>query len=63
MLRISNAKHSVLLTDDIEEQVERYLIETESNLDADILIAAHHGSKTSSYRPFRLIMWFFQVVI
>ncbi len=63
VLRISNAKHSVLLTDDIEEQVERYLIETESNLDADILIAAHHGSKTSSYRPFRLIMWFFQVVI
>lgn len=52
VLRISNAKHSVLLTGDIEAQVERFLIDATSNLDADILIAPHHGSKTSSYRRF-----------
>jgi competence protein ComEC len=43
----------VLLTGDIERKVERQLLASERNiLDADVLIAPHHGSKTSSSVPF-----------
>lgn len=52
VLYISNAKHSVLLTGDIEAQVERQLLRSGSNINADILIAPHHGSKTSSHKRF-----------
>ena len=52
VLKVSNAKYSVLLTGDIEAMVERRLLRLALNLDADILIAPHHGSKTSSTRRF-----------
>ncbi|MCJ8321816.1 MAG: DNA internalization-related competence protein ComEC/Rec2 [Colwellia sp.] len=64
VIRISDDSHSVLLTGDISRKVERQLIANSQmsghnnlqtisqlngdKLSADILIAAHHGSKTSS---------------
>ncbi len=52
VLHISNGKHSVLLTDDIEAKVERYLLAIATNINADILLAPHHGSKPSSTKRF-----------
>ena len=40
--------HSLLLTGDIEEQVERKLVLSEINIDSDYLKVPHHGSKTST---------------
>lgn len=55
VIRISDGKYRVLLTGDISKNVERVLLsneKTNSKLDADILIAPHHGSKTSSSEAF-----------
>jgi len=49
VLKVSNGQHSVLLTGDIEQAAEFRLIKTIPNkLTATVLIAPHHGSKTSS---------------
>jgi competence protein ComEC len=49
VLRVSAAAGSALLTGDIEQAAERRLAERYgAALKADILIAPHHGSKTSS---------------
>lgn len=49
VLRISTRGANVLLTGDIEKQAESYLVQQAGNaLQADILLVAHHGSKTSS---------------
>jgi len=42
----------VLLTGDIEKSVEKKLINSNINLQADILKVPHHGSKTSSSKEF-----------
>jgi competence protein ComEC len=47
---ISDGLHKVLLTGDISKKVEQILIGDE--LTADVLIAPHHGSKTSSSASF-----------
>ena len=53
VLRIDTDWSSVLLTGDIEKTAEDYLVQHASdNLQADILIAPHHGSKTSSSAEF-----------
>jgi competence protein ComEC len=53
VLRISNGSKSILLTGDIEKLAEKYLVKTErQNLIADIIVAPHHGSKTSANREF-----------
>ncbi|RKZ48597.1 MAG: DNA internalization-related competence protein ComEC/Rec2 [Gammaproteobacteria bacterium] len=53
VLRISNDQHSILLSGDIERTVEARLIRTSSEkLSAKVLIAPHHGSKTSSSLAF-----------
>ena len=52
VLKISNNHYSVLLPGDIESGIERRLLGSNSDLDVDILIAPHHGSKTSSSRRF-----------
>jgi len=53
VLRISIGKHSVLLASDIEKGSERQLLNTyRDKLPATLLIAPHHGSKTSSTPAF-----------
>ena len=52
VVKISDGKHSVLFPGDISTKVEQALIDSGINLQANILIAPHHGSKTSSSEAF-----------
>lgn len=53
VLRVTAGDKHVLLTGDIEKYAEAKLVETESNkLSANILVAPHHGSKTSAEDDF-----------
>jgi competence protein ComEC len=55
VINISDGKYSVLLTGDISRKVEKSLIantDTVKKLQADVIIAPHHGSKTSSSSRF-----------
>lgn len=53
VLRITSGGKSVLLPGDIEKSAESQLLETLGpSVHADILVAPHHGSKTSSQEDF-----------
>lgn len=55
VLRISNGRRTALLTGDIEAAQEASLVErlgASGGLKADLLLAPHHGSKTSSSQAF-----------
>lgn len=53
VLKINNGEHSVLLTGDIDKKTEQQLVQKAGALlNADILIAAHHGSNSSSSMAF-----------
>ncbi len=53
VLRVSNAKHSLLLTGDIEEPVEYRLSQwSPALIRSDVMLVPHHGSKTSSSKAF-----------
>jgi competence protein ComEC len=52
VLRISNGQRTALLVADIEAAQEARLLESKAPLQADILLAPHHGSKTSSTEGF-----------
>jgi competence protein ComEC len=49
VLKVGNDQHSILMAGDIEQATESRLIRTQlEKLSANLLIAPHHGSKTSS---------------
>jgi competence protein ComEC len=53
VLRISNSRHSVLLTGDIEASAERKLMQRHGEgLQSDVMLSPHHGSRTSSSPAF-----------
>ncbi|UCH47438.1 MAG: DNA internalization-related competence protein ComEC/Rec2 [Betaproteobacteria bacterium] len=53
VMRIESASGAVLLTADIERRSERRLLQADtSRLTADVLVAPHHGSATSSSEQF-----------
>jgi len=52
VLRVSSARHSLLLTGDGERQTELELIESGLLAPVDVLLAGHHGSLTSSIPEF-----------
>lgn len=53
VLKVTAGDHALLLTGDIEKAAERHLLQAGgADLQADILVAPHHGSNTSSTRPF-----------
>lgn len=53
VLRVSDQYHSIILPGDVDKSVEYTLVQSEPNLlKADILLAPHHGSNTSSSRYF-----------
>jgi competence protein ComEC len=52
VLHISGPGGSILLPGDIGRRIERQLLATYPDLHADILVAPHHGSKTSSSTEF-----------
>lgn len=53
VLRIDNGQYVTLLTGDIEKQAEKFLLAfSAEKLGVNILIAPHHGSKTSGNKDF-----------
>ena len=52
VIHLTQGEHSILLTGDAEQEVEAELLSQGIPLQADILKAGHHGSRTSSTLPF-----------
>ncbi|HIL21060.1 MAG TPA: DNA internalization-related competence protein ComEC/Rec2 [Candidatus Thioglobus sp.] len=53
VLKITTKDASLLLTGDIEKKAEKALLQNNAiNLDAEVMIIPHHGSKTSSTEAF-----------
>lgn len=52
VVKLEGPYGSILITGDIEAAVERYLLTTDENLSADIMLVPHQGSKTSSTQAF-----------
>jgi competence protein ComEC len=52
LLKISGPGGSVLLTGDIEKKVEKILLSKQVDLNVDVLVVPHHGSKSSSSQRF-----------
>ncbi len=50
VLKVKINETSILLPGDIDKEAENQLLDL--SIDTDLLLAAHHGSKTSSSRPF-----------
>lgn len=48
VMKVQYLDQEILMTGDIEQEVENKLLESGADLNSDILKSAHHGSKTSS---------------
>ncbi len=52
VVKLTYGTISILFTGDIEQEAERFLLQSGHNLRATILKVPHHGSRTSSSAPF-----------
>jgi competence protein ComEC len=52
VLKVSHGEHSLLITGDAERRGELELLESGMDLSATVLVAGHHGSRTSSMAEF-----------
>ncbi len=52
VLKVSNHNSSILFSADIEKKAEAVLLGSQQDLNADVLLIPHHGSKTSSSTAF-----------
>jgi len=52
IIRISDGDFSILFTGDASKKVEKVLLHHKLDISANVLIAPHHGSKSSSSEPF-----------
>ncbi len=52
VIRIDDGQHTVLLTGDIERFAENEILNMKISLQSDVMLAPHHGSKTSSSAAF-----------
>jgi competence protein ComEC len=52
VLRVSHRGRRVLIAGDAEAGGEEAMIESGADLSADVLVVGHHGSRTSSTKPF-----------
>jgi competence protein ComEC len=52
VLKVSQGKHSLLITGDAERRGELELLESGADLSATVLMVGHHGSRTSSLAEF-----------
>lgn len=52
VVNVSDGRHALLLTGDLPKMQELSLVKSGAPLKADILLAAHHGSKSSSSAAF-----------
>lgn len=52
VIRLTYGENSFLFTGDISEEVEEDLLNSDTELNSDVLKVAHHGSKTSSSEDF-----------
>ena len=52
VIRFTSGQHSVLFPGDIEEKSENLLVHQDAPLQSTVIIAPHHGSKSSNTRSF-----------
>jgi competence protein ComEC len=52
VLRVATGPHALLLSGDVEAGAERELLQRGGDLGSDVVIVPHHGSLTSSSKPF-----------
>jgi competence protein ComEC len=52
VLRVRHGDRTLLFAADIEKESENALLNSNTNLRADVIKVAHHGSRTSSIQPF-----------
>ncbi len=52
VLKVADKHTAILLTGDIEQKTEKYILENLKDFQADLLLVPHHGSKTSSSLEF-----------